>query len=81
MNKERVAGSLPGIPMLLVLLVALIALIVGIGAYIVMILIPAGDAVGLIELLGLLLFSAAIALVIVGFAGLTPVNPNEARAR
>jgi regulator of protease activity HflC (stomatin/prohibitin superfamily) len=80
MNKERVAGSLPGIPMLLVLLAALVALIVGIGAYIGLVLVPAGDDVGGVEMLGLFLIFTAIGLVVVAFNGLTPVNPNEARA-
>ena len=80
MNKERVAGSLPGIPVLLGLVVALTALIVALGAYIGVVLVPAGDDVGGIEMLGLLLIFVAIGLVILGFTGLTPVNPNEARA-
>jgi regulator of protease activity HflC (stomatin/prohibitin superfamily) len=80
MNKERVAGSLPGIPMLLALIVALIAVAIGIIFYIGAVLVPAGENVTGLEMLGLLLLAGLLTLVIIGFVGLTPVNPNEARA-
>ena len=80
MNKERVATSLPGIPMLLALIVALVALVLALVAYIGAVLAPAGDNADLPQIVGLLLILVAIGLVIFGFTGLTPVNPNEARA-
>jgi regulator of protease activity HflC (stomatin/prohibitin superfamily) len=48
--------------------------------YVVAILEPAGDAVTLLQIVGVLLFIVAGVLVGIGFAGLTPVSPNEARA-
>ncbi len=80
MNKERLARSLPGIPALLVLLAATLVYVVVVVLYLAEVLIPTIDAfslwtlaqVGLLVLLGI-----AIGL---GYAGLTPVNPNEARA-
>jgi len=80
MNKERVAGSLPGIPMLLALIVGVIAVALGLLAYIGTVLVPAGDDVGGPEMLGLFAIFTLLGVVIVGFVGLTPVNPNEARA-
>jgi regulator of protease activity HflC (stomatin/prohibitin superfamily) len=80
MNKERAAGSLPGIPMLLGLVVATIVLSVAIVVYIVYVLVPAGENVTGIEIAGVVLLAGLLTVVIFGFSGLTPVNPNEARA-
>ena len=80
MFKERSAWSLPGIPTLLVLLAASVGLGLSFFAYIGAVIIPAGDAVGGLEFLGLLLIVTLFVIVLVLFGGLTPVNPNEARA-
>jgi regulator of protease activity HflC (stomatin/prohibitin superfamily) len=80
MNKERIAGSIPGIPMLVLLVVAVIAVAVGIFFYIGAVLVPAGENASGLDILGLLLLAGMLTLVIIGFVGLTPVNPNEARA-
>jgi regulator of protease activity HflC (stomatin/prohibitin superfamily) len=79
-NKERRGRSLPGIPMALLLILALGAVILGFGAWIGFVLVPAGDNVGWAEMVPLLLLSLAVVAVIFGFIGLTPVNPNQARA-
>jgi hypothetical protein len=80
MNKERLARTLPGIPVLLGLLVALLALAGGFLWYMVAVLVPMGDAVDLAAFVPMLLMIVAFVVVSVGFGGLTPVNPNEARA-
>jgi hypothetical protein len=80
MNKERVAGTIPGIPMLLGLLVASIAIMIGLFAYIGFVLAPAGDNAGAPEVLGLFAIIIMLGVVLAGFSGLTPVNPNESRA-
>ena len=80
MNTERTGWSLPGIPTFLVLLAALLGLTGVLVWYIVGVLVPAGAGIGLLELAGLVLLILALGLPIIGFAGLTPINPNEARA-
>ncbi len=80
MNKERIARSLPGIPMLLVLLAVSIVLPLAFLWWIGSVVAPLGDAIGVAEGLGFLLWIAAFAAVVIGWYGLTPVNPNEARA-
>jgi regulator of protease activity HflC (stomatin/prohibitin superfamily) len=80
MNKERPARTLPGIPTFFVLLAALIALTAALVWYLAAVLIPAGDDVGLLTLTPLLLLVIGVIAVCVAFGGLTPVNPNEARA-
>jgi regulator of protease activity HflC (stomatin/prohibitin superfamily) len=78
MYKERSAWSLPGIPTFLVLLVAAIAL----GAMLVLFLanvVDSGADVGLGGWLGLAVLVFLFVAVLVMFAGLTPVNPNQAR--
>ncbi len=80
MNRERPARSLPGIAMFLVLLVAAIGLGVLMLWYIVNVLVPAGEDIGPVEIGGIVLVVLAFVAVCVGFGGLTPVNPNEARA-
>ena len=79
MNKERTAKSFPGIPAFLVLLAASIALTVMIVWYAFNVLerIGEGDALG--PVLGFLVLIGLLVGVIVGFVGLTPVQPNEAR--
>jgi regulator of protease activity HflC (stomatin/prohibitin superfamily) len=74
MNKERIGRSLPGIPMLVVLVLALIAVVAGFVGWIQYVLEPAGENVGWLEMSPLLI------LVVLGFRGLTPVDPNESRA-
>ena len=78
MNTERAGRSLPGIPTFLVLLAAAVALGLLSMWYLVAVLIPAeGDLVkGIVLVLLVLAFIA----VLVMFNGMTPVNPNEARA-
>ncbi|MCU0504239.1 MAG: SPFH domain-containing protein [Chloroflexi bacterium] len=80
MFKERVARTLPGIPMVLVLVAVIVALVVAMVWWIGAVLIPAGESVGLYEIGGFLLIVLAVVVVAFLFAGLTPVNPNEARA-
>jgi regulator of protease activity HflC (stomatin/prohibitin superfamily) len=79
-NKERTAWSLPGIAAFLVLLAAAIVLVGLMIWYIVTVLVPAGDGVSVVEIAGIALIVVAFVAVCVGFGGLTPVNPNEARA-
>jgi regulator of protease activity HflC (stomatin/prohibitin superfamily) len=66
--------------MLLGLVVATIVLSVAIVMYIVYVLVPAGENVTGIEIAGVVLLAGLLTVVIFGFSGLTPVNPNEARA-
>lgn len=80
MYKERTAWSLPGIATFLVLLAAAIGLGFAMLWYIVNVLVAAGEAVTLVQILGIILLTLAFVAVCVGFGGLTPVNPNEARA-
>ena len=80
MNKERTAWSLPGIATFLVLLAAAILLGVLMIWYIASVLEPAGSEVGVGAIVGIILIVLAFIAVCVAFAGLTPVNPNEARA-
>jgi regulator of protease activity HflC (stomatin/prohibitin superfamily) len=79
-NTERPGRSLPGIPVAVLLILASIAILVGFVAWIGLVLVPAGDNVGGAEMLPLLFLVIAIVLVVLGFTGLTPVNPNQARA-
>jgi regulator of protease activity HflC (stomatin/prohibitin superfamily) len=80
MNKERIARTLPGIPSLLILIALTVVIIVLFIWYLAVILIPAGDSVDGLTLAPLGLLVLAMVAVGIGFAGLTPVNPNEARA-
>ncbi len=80
MNKERTAWSLPGIAVFLVLALGAIVLIGLMIWYIASVLAPAGTDVGVVELIGIVLILVAFVAVCIGFVGLTPVNPNEARA-
>jgi hypothetical protein len=80
MFKERVARTLPGIPSFIVLFVVALAVLGAMVWWIGAVLIPAGDAVGLAEIGGLILLFLVFIVVLFLFAGLTPVNPNEARA-
>jgi regulator of protease activity HflC (stomatin/prohibitin superfamily) len=79
MFKERPARSLPGIPTFLVLLAAAIGVGLLLFAYIGAVLVPAGDGVGGLEILGLFAVVGLLVAVLVLFAGLTPVQPNEPR--
>jgi regulator of protease activity HflC (stomatin/prohibitin superfamily) len=79
MFKERPAWSLPGIPSFLVLLASTIGIGLLLFAYIGAVLVPAGDAAGGLEILVLLAIVGLLVAVLVLFAGLTPVQPNEPR--
>ena len=82
MNKERVARTLPGIPMALALVVASIVVPLVFLVYLVYVLVPAIDAgtAGWAELFEVLGFTVVGIAIVLGFVGLTPVNPNQARA-
>ncbi len=80
MNKEHVARTLPGIPVLLGLIAATIGTIAVFVWYIAAVLEPVGDSAGPAEILPLIGLIVVLIAVTIGFAGLTPVNPNEARA-
>ena len=80
-NKERRAFSLPGIPVFAVLTVALIGLVLLYGWYIANVFAPGLEGEGAwLPVIGFVLLTLALVLVILLFTGLTPVNPNEARA-
>ena len=79
-NKERGANSLPGMPMLVGTFVLTVVVPLAFIWWFVAVLVPMGDQIGLVELLEVLLWVAVYAVVLLGWAGLTPVNPNEARA-
>jgi regulator of protease activity HflC (stomatin/prohibitin superfamily) len=80
MNKERIARTLPGIPVAIVLVVTLFALGIGAFWWLVNVLIPADATAGLLEVGGFVGLIALMVVVAFLLAGLTPVNPNEARA-
>jgi regulator of protease activity HflC (stomatin/prohibitin superfamily) len=80
MNKEHVARTIPGIPALLTLLALTVAIVIGFIWYVAAILEPAGDAVSLLTLLPMFALMIAFTAVCISYGGLTPVNPNEARA-
>jgi regulator of protease activity HflC (stomatin/prohibitin superfamily) len=78
MNKERVARTLPGIPVSLILIALLIATVGGFVWYLVN-LIGSSDAfawTSVVPFVGLIVLFIA---ELVALGGLTPVNPNEAR--
>jgi len=79
-NKERAAWSLPGIATFVMLVAAAILLLGLLVWYITQVLVAAGESVGIAELAGITLIVVAFIAVCIGFGGLTPVNPNEARA-
>jgi hypothetical protein len=79
MNKERNARTLPGIPVLLVLIALSVVLVIGLIVYIAVVL-GGNENPDLISMLPLLLMILALVAVGISFGGLTPVNPNEARA-
>ena len=83
MNTERAARTLPGIPVFLALLAASIAIGLFMVWYIVNVFVPLGDAPDAAWGLPVLGFIGVVVLfvaVLFMFGGLTPVNPNEARA-
>ena len=80
MNKERIAHTLPGIPMLLGLLAASLLMVPAYILYIVNVLVPEGDNLSILSLLGLLGLVAISIAIGIAWGGLTAVNPNEARA-
>ena len=80
MNKEHVARTIPGIPALLGLIALTVALVIGFIWYVAAVLEPAGDAVDLVALLPMFALMLAFTAVCISYGGLTPVNPNEARA-
>jgi regulator of protease activity HflC (stomatin/prohibitin superfamily) len=80
-NTERVARSLPGIPTFIVLLVAAIALVAAMVWWFVNLLVPmVGEGIDPAPIGGFTLLVLVFIGVLVLFNGLTPVNPNEARA-
>ncbi len=82
MNKERIARTLPGIPVAIALIVAAVALVGVLVWWLVVVFIPAvdGGTAGIVEIGGLVALGIAFGLDLFLLAGLTPVNPNEARA-
>jgi len=80
MYTERTARSLPGIPTFLILLAGAIALGLASLWYLVAVLIPGLDDATLAQGVGFVLLVLALIAVLFMFNGLTPVNPNEARA-
>ena len=80
MNKERTARSLPGIASFFVVLAGAIVMIAAIVWYSLSVLVPAADGEMGLALFGFLLLVIVFGIVCLGFAGLTAVNPNEARA-
>lgn len=80
MNTERIGRSLPGIPMFLLLLALAIGLAAAIVWWIVGVIIPTGEDAGISTIAGFIALLLALGFVVALFAGLTPVNPNEARA-
>jgi hypothetical protein len=80
MNKERLARTLPGIPTLLGLIVLSVVLFIGLVWYIAAVLEPAGEDIGLAEMLPVIALTLAVIATGIAFGGLTAVNPNEARA-
>lgn len=80
MNKERSAGTLPGIPMALALVAVLLGLIVAFVAWLGGAVVPAGDEPGAEVMLPFFGIIVGIVVDIFLLTGLTPVNPNEARA-
>jgi hypothetical protein len=80
-NRERRAFYLPGIPVFVVLLAILLALIGVLVWYTINVLGGMGEgSTVLLPVAGFVLLILAIVLVGFGFGGLTPINPNEARA-
>ncbi len=78
MNSERVVRTLPGIPVLVVLIAATLAYVAAFIWYVAEVLIPTGDLdLWIVLQLGLWILAGVI--IGLGFAGLTPVNPNQAR--
>jgi regulator of protease activity HflC (stomatin/prohibitin superfamily) len=80
MNKERVARTLPGIPVALVLIAAIIVLGIAAVWWLAAVLIPADEGAGLFEIGGFVGLVVLMIVVAALLTGLTPVNPNEARA-
>jgi regulator of protease activity HflC (stomatin/prohibitin superfamily) len=82
MNKERIARTLPGIPVAIALIVTAVALVGALVWWLVAVFIPAvdGGTAGVVEIGGLVVLGMALGLDLFLLGGLTPVNPNEARA-
>jgi regulator of protease activity HflC (stomatin/prohibitin superfamily) len=79
--KERRAFALPGIPVAIVLIAALVGLGVFLLWYSINVLATIGDeASALGPVVGFILIVLAFVFLIFLLTGLTPVNPNEARA-
>src|SRR5262245_53831944 len=80
MNKERIARSLPGIPVAIVLTIVTIALTVVTIWYVAAVLAQSSDADIVVNMVVFILLLTAILVACFAFTGLTPVNPNESRA-
>jgi regulator of protease activity HflC (stomatin/prohibitin superfamily) len=79
MVRERPAFVLPGIAMFLFLVAAVIGLGVLFAWYLVIV-VPKANPSSIAPFAPLVLIGLAAALALAAFGGLTPVNPNEARA-
>jgi regulator of protease activity HflC (stomatin/prohibitin superfamily) len=80
MIRERAARATPGIPAFLILLLGAIGLGLTIAWYMGQVIVPMGIEPDVGAIAGLVALVLAFAAVLVAFAGLTPVEPNEARA-
>ena len=79
-NKERTASSLPGIPMLVGIFVLTVAVPLAFVWWLDAVIVPMGDRFGMLESLEVLTWAAVYVVILLGWRGLTAVNPNEARA-
>jgi regulator of protease activity HflC (stomatin/prohibitin superfamily) len=79
-NKEHTASSLPGIPMLVGTFVLTVAVPLAFVWWFAAVIVPLGDQIGILEIVEILVWTAVYVLILLGWRGLTPVNPNEARA-
>ena len=77
MNKERVARTLPGIPVSLILIALLIATVGGFVWYLVN-LIGSAQPFEWSSLAPFVVLIVLLVVELIAFNGLTPVNPNEA---
>ncbi|HEU5205224.1 MAG TPA: SPFH domain-containing protein [Candidatus Limnocylindrales bacterium] len=80
MNKERSARSLPGIPVVIALIVATALTTLATIWYVAAVIVPVIEDADLATVVPLIVLLLLLAAEIAGFFGLTPVNPNEARA-
>ena len=80
MYKERRAWAVPGIPVAIGITVVLVALSLALIWYVINVLTQiTDDASALWPVVGFIVLILAVGFVAFLYAGLTPVNPNEAR--